>query len=284
MRVSAYDALGRLTSVTDGNGSSTGYRYNELGQKVAQTDAAGHTTRFEYDARGRLNKRTMPNGQFETNGYDANSNLATHTDFNGVTTTYGYDAANRLLSKIASTGANTAEWVSFAYNGYGQRTDAQRGTTLNGTPTTLSWTKFDYEARGRLKTRSQTFPFQNGTVTRTLNYFYDGVGNLVGVGMPNGGVHGGVGYGYDADNRLTTLTHRDNKTTKFGYDGAGRRVTLVRGNGTCADADYNGFHLSVRWSGSSCLVSVRAGGLRDSRPGFQPVSRAFPDHGFSPVS
>ena len=172
--------------------------------------------------------------------------------------------------------------MRFLYNGYGQRTDAQRGVTVNGTSTILSWTTFGYDTRGRLGSRGQTF--QNGTVTKTLNYGYDGVGNLVGVGMPNGGVNGGVGYGYDADNRLTTLTHRDNKTTKFGYDGAGRRVTLVRGNGTCADADYNGFHLSVRWSGSSCLVSVRAGGLRDSRPGFQPVSRAFPDHGFSPVS
>ena len=177
----------------------------------------------------------MPNGQFETNGYDANSNLATHTDFNGVTTTYSYDTANRLLSKIASTGANTAEWVSFAYNGYGQRTDAQRGVTSNGTSTTLSWTKFGYDARGRLGSRGQTF--QNGTVTRTLNYFYDSASNLVGVGMPNGGLNGGVSYGYDADNRLTTLTHRDNKVTKFGYDAAGRRVTIVRGNGTRADAD-----------------------------------------------
>ena len=123
--------------------------------------------------------------------------------------------------------------MSFTYNGYGQRTDAQRGVTGNGTSTTLSWTKFGYDARGRLSSRGQTF--QNGTVTKTLNYFYDGVGNLVGVGMPNGG----VGYGYDADNRLTTLTHRDGKTTKFGYDAAGRRVTLVRGNGTRADAAYN---------------------------------------------
>ena len=35
------------------------------------------------------------------------------------------------------------------------------------------------------------------------------------------------------------MTHRDGKTTKFGYDAAGRRVTLVRGNATRADADYN---------------------------------------------
>ena len=98
--------------------------------------------------------------------------------------------------------------MSFTYNGYGQRTDAQRGVTAGGTSTTLSWTKFGYDARGRLSSRGQTFPFQNGTVTKTLNYGYDSVGKLLRVALPNIA----VGCGYDADNRLMTLTHQDGKT------------------------------------------------------------------------
>ena len=162
--------------------------------------------------------------------------------------------------------------MRFLYNGYGQRTDAQRGVTVNGTSTILSWTTFGYDTRGRLGSRGQTF--QNGTVTKTLNYGYDGVGNLVGVGMPNGGVNGGVGYGYDADNRLTTLTHRDNKVTKSGYDGAGRWVTLVRGNAARANADDNA---------NGCL-SLIASPARLVRSQSAQADFAYPEWGFSPLS
>ena len=119
---------------------------------------------------------------------------------------YRIDISNVCFSKIASTGANASGWVSFTYNGYGQRTDAPRGVTVNGASTTLSWTKFGYDARGRLSSRGQTF--QNRAVTKTLNYGYDSVGKLLRVALPNIA----VGCGYDADNRLMTLTHQDGKT------------------------------------------------------------------------
>jgi YD repeat-containing protein len=108
-----YDALGRLTSVTqflNNNPLVTSYSYDELGSRITQTDANGHATKFGYDQLCRLS-RTLPLGMSEAYGYDAAGNLTSKKDFNGHTTTYAYDNLNRLLSKTAdsffSTGACT---------------------------------------------------------------------------------------------------------------------------------------------------------------------------------
>ena len=44
-----YDALGRLTSVTqflNGNPLVTSYGYDEVGNRISQTDANSHTTSY----------------------------------------------------------------------------------------------------------------------------------------------------------------------------------------------------------------------------------------------
>ena len=85
---------------------------------------------------------------------------------------------------------------------------------------------------------------------------------------------GSLQRGCNADNRSNTLTHRDDKTTKFGYDGVGQRVTLVRGNAARANADDNA---------NGCL-SLIASPARLVRSQSAQADFAYPEWGFSPLS
>jgi YD repeat-containing protein len=124
------DALGRLTTVSEPNGTSqspsmvTNYTYDALSNLLSVAQLGGATSTgitrnrsFNYDSISRLLCSSNPEnstGACPTTGtgtyvagttgytYDANGNVQTKTDARGVTTTDGYDALNRMLSKSYS--------------------------------------------------------------------------------------------------------------------------------------------------------------------------------------
>ena len=49
-----YDALGNVTSMTDGEGNTTWYAYTLSGQLAKVTDALGNETEYQYDVCDRL--------------------------------------------------------------------------------------------------------------------------------------------------------------------------------------------------------------------------------------
>jgi YD repeat-containing protein len=124
-----YDALGRMTNVTEPTGASTNYTYsarNDL-TAVSQMGLSGDTARtrsFYYDSLSRLLAANNPETSSAANpasltceaggpwstcySYDGNGNLQTKTDNRNVTTTYHYDGLNRLLSKTYSGSGTTA--------------------------------------------------------------------------------------------------------------------------------------------------------------------------------
>jgi len=219
-----YDAAGRLTEVTDALGHATRYAYNEVGQMVSQTDANGHTTRFEYDRLGRRTRRTLPLGMPEVYAYNAAGLIASRTDFNGKTTTYGYDSLNRLVSKTPDPSLNQPA-VTFAYTAAGQRA---RMEDASGTTT------YAYDGLDRLTSKA--------TPRGTLTYTYDAAGNLLTTRSSNAG-GASVDYGYDALNRLVTVT--DNRlaaganVTTYNYDSVGNLQGYLYPNGVQTSYAYN---------------------------------------------
>jgi YD repeat-containing protein len=81
-----YDALYRLTSVTDATPSHqvASYAYDEIGNRITQTNANQHATSYAYDQRGQRFQRTLPLGQTESYGYGAKGNVVSRTDFNAT--------------------------------------------------------------------------------------------------------------------------------------------------------------------------------------------------------
>jgi RHS repeat-associated protein len=226
----AYDAKGNLISVTDALNNITRFEYDSNNNRTANVDARGNRTTFAYDLAGRLTSKTMPNGGAETYVYDANGRQTAKADAKGVTIQNAYNANGRLLSKSYPDGTLT----TFTYNNAGSRISASdaRGTysydydsrnrlTKQTYPDSQAIT-YGYDSTGRLHTisslagtieyiynssgRLKEVKDPQGSVT---SFTYDPAGNRTGLSYPNGT---NVSYGYDANNRLNSLTHRNTAT------------------------------------------------------------------------
>ncbi|MCP4398874.1 MAG: RHS repeat protein [bacterium] len=250
-----WTATGQLKNIIDPAGHATEYRYNDIGYLIAQTDANGHTTRYEYDKLGRMIKKTLPLGMSQTYSYGERS--VTVADFNGETTEYEVDLQGRISQVRFSDGTS----ISSTYTASGELSAVtdRRGTTT-----------FVYDDRGRVLRRVEP----DG---RALSYSYDSFGRLTSVSVPSGTTSyayddlgrlsrvtdpdgqetsytynqdGNVEsvsspndteivYGYDSQNRVTSVEHRRNSgerlaryTATFGAKGerlsveedSGRRV------------------------------------------------------------
>ena len=202
-----YDTANRPLTVTDPLGGVTSYTYDAVGNRIAMQDALGRVTQYGYDAKDRLVSVTDPLGNTTTYTYDANDNKATMVDPKGQTIIYAYDALNRLTGITYPTFS-----VGYAYDANGNRTSM---TDPTGTTT------YAYDTLNRL-----TSVTGGG---QTVSYQYDVAGNRTHLTYPDGKQ---VTYGYDALNRLITLTDWVSRTTAYTYDAVGNPVTLAYPNGT----------------------------------------------------
>ncbi|HEX6913305.1 MAG TPA: RHS repeat-associated core domain-containing protein, partial [Longimicrobium sp.] len=74
--VSAYDTLGRLSTVTQG-GRAWAYTYDGGGRVATVTDPLGRVTGFAYDSVGRMVGETLPDGRQMHFAYDSVGNVTT---------------------------------------------------------------------------------------------------------------------------------------------------------------------------------------------------------------
>ncbi|MBL8717420.1 MAG: hypothetical protein JNL79_15640, partial [Myxococcales bacterium] len=117
-------------------------------------------------------------------------NLTSKRDFNGKTTTFAYDLNHRLVSRTPDSSFVGESATSWTYTATGRRL-----TMTDGTGTT----SYTYDLRDRLLTKA--------TPGGTLTYTRDAVGNVKTVRSDKSdGV--AVDYGYDVDERLSTVTTR----------------------------------------------------------------------------
>ena len=210
-----YDALYRVTSITDGDGLTI----NGSGQVV--TNGSGHTTSYTYSpTTGQLTQVQYPKAnasigfdEMLLNAYDADGNLLTRLDGNGVTTSYSYNDAGSLLTKkhYALPSPNTYNVASLAdeslgYDAYGRLRSLTDGVFLKvGTAPgeALSYDDLD-------ELTSKTFSY-SATVANlenlTVSYAYNPDGSRSGMTVPMGsGTTGSFSYGYDDLGRMASLT------------------------------------------------------------------------------
>ena len=200
-------------SSTNANCSSTvtGATYCTDVVTAAGTSIAA-TTAYYYDAFGNLVQTTDPGGDITTDAYDPVGNLETSTTAAG-TTTYTYQPNNWLSGETFSAGTGYPAPSSVSYTYYG---DGVRNTMVDGTgPTT-----YDYDGYGRLQS------VVNGA-GKQVTYGYDTASNLTCMSYPNSGTSncqnassgtGIIAYGYDNDNRMTSLTDWNSKQITFAYN------------------------------------------------------------------
>jgi YD repeat-containing protein len=119
-----YDALYRLTEITDGANQTVGYRYDAVGNRtnLIYPNNQVVTYTYTYDLGNRLATVTdWQNGQFGYN-YDHANRLAGLALPNGVDSSYTYDDAGRLTLLTHATLTETIASYTYGLDQVGNRT------------------------------------------------------------------------------------------------------------------------------------------------------------------
>lgn len=219
------------------------YTYTLVGQYDLLTFPNGQKRDWSYDDQGRLLQiaNTMSSGTNLANyayGYDLNYTSGQNTmlgqrvamtatvpaaGLSGALSTYEYDPLYQLTKVTNPAGAPfSGEVDTWAYDAIGNRITS----TVNGTPTSLTYQKIVANPNN----------WQRLVNDGTNAYTYDANGSVA----TKAGAGSSYTYGYDVDNRQTSIT--GSLTASYTYDYQGRRSSKTVSGSTTAYL-YDGLNI-----------------------------------------
>jgi RHS repeat-associated protein len=192
----------------------------------------GDTITFTYDTLNRINTKTLPSpAPVVTYSYDLAGRPIGFTDTGAAiiaptppspgsalaSVTMSYDALNQPLSFIfgpavaqTTPPASGSSPFAYYYNAANQRTSQSAGdNTWWSYPTTASTVNYTANSLNQY------------TAVGAVSPTYDSNGNL--------NYDGTFSYGYDAENRLTSVTQSGTAVATYAYDAQGRRKSKTVG-------------------------------------------------------
>jgi len=227
-----YDALDRLTKVTDPANNITQYRYDAMENRVAMIDAKNRETAYTYDGLNRLTKieqKGVTPSAITQFTYDAAANLLTVIDPENHTTTYTYDALSRRTQVIQPLG----QMVKYVYDDM-DRVDYvvnARGQKI----------VYNYMFWGALLSADYYANETSTTSTKHVEYGFDDNGNVISVKDNTISANPIYGITYDALNRTDVVTASYMPTAVTldnDYDRYGNRSQLKLLDGATATSSF----------------------------------------------
>ena len=218
-----YDAVGRLSELTDGNGNLiVEYTYNTAGELIQKDMGNGTRTTYSYGANRNL--LTIVNlapehvtiNSFDDYTYDSQGNVLTDTNQDGAWT-YSYDADSRLTQAVFVRNSSdpdglAAQNIQYVYDGAGNRLSQ----TVNDVMTTY--------AVNNLNQVTSSTTAGVGTTT----YQFDADGNLIATAAPGGNTTTNT---FNSLNQLTAVNGPGMAATYF-YDPLGNLVSQTSNGAT----------------------------------------------------
>ena len=235
-------------SVGDGH-QFTAFTHDRDGKRTLVTDDRGLETTFEWDTADRRLRVIDDLGNEVEYGYDDNSNVITVTrrdlssdlgSINDVfTTTMTYDGIDRLVVVVDPVG-DVEEYFYDSRDNVVRTSDGVRGAGHPGGPGNI--VRMEYDGLDRLVRTERILTdsgrgdsMQSGVIT-TLQA-WDDDSRLISQTDDNGHA---TAYGYDALNRLTTITYADMTTRTTAFDTDDHLTVWTDQNGTQADMTHDG--------------------------------------------
>ena len=259
-RFFSYDDAGWLAALSRDDGAEPfTFTYDEFGG-VTRTDIAGATNRFFYDAQGSLARVEKSSGRVLNYTFDGFHRVSQVTDESGRTVVIESACCGVITSQTDALGNSE----QFAIDGPPRR--MQSSTDPRGNTTKYSFDsqgnlaaivypdqakeQFSHDAQGELLSvvnrRGQTTQYLRdalGRITREItpddrqiDYSFDDRGNLLTITNAQGITQ----LDYDADDRLTKVTHPNERFLAFGYDAVGRRIQTTDHTGFAVHYTYDG--------------------------------------------
>jgi RHS repeat-associated protein len=217
-----YDALDRLTKVTDAKNHTTEYQYDAAGNKTKVINAKNKETTYTYNELNQIKSVTDANNKTTTYDYDLNGNQTKITYPNGNSVSYGYDSVNRQ-DVISYNGTQTYTFNYDANNNLTKETDVVSGKS----------TEYAYDADNRLKQVKEP----NGNQT---DYTYDANGNVTQQKLTAGSTVITQDYGYNGNNQLTKITSNGTNQAWFNYNEQDQVARRKTADGNMTFNRYNG--------------------------------------------
>ncbi len=256
----AYDHLGNVTSVTDGEGNTyrmdydkvgnlkavydaygtavESYSYDKVYNQTSVKDAKGNETEMSYDSLGNmvsmLNKAT---GSATTYAYVGGQLLSSSTDALGGKVTAEYDTMGNVKSFTNPNGGVTEYTYDLNNRVTGESIGSEykhiyeynaNGQVIKKTNSRGQVTEYTYDKAGRLTSLTN----QLGTI----RYAYDEFGNLTELTYPNGEK---VIYTHDKNGNIKNATDWEGRITAYEYDRNSRLVKTIRPDGTVETRTYD---------------------------------------------
>jgi RHS repeat-associated protein len=207
-----YDKRGLLLNLRFADGSQVDYTYDLRANMTSATDSHG-TISMQYDTADRLIHIAYPHGRFLSYSYDGAGRLVKTNDQTGFTINYGYDPVGRMSWLADGSGRAI---VTYNYNAAGQVTQIGKGNGVS--------TNFEYDANGRFQHIINLSP--DNSANSRFDYTYDALGRRDSATT----LDGKTSFGYDADNRLISVTLPSGHVLKYVYDSAGNRIGVTDNN------------------------------------------------------
>ena len=236
-----YDALGRVTRVTNADGTYAGKSYS--GWDETDTDENGHSKGYLKDAYGQIVEVREHNGTetYSTHySYDTAGRLIQITKNNGDQIAISYDTLGR---KTAMTDPQMGHWA-YQYDADGnltQQTDAKSQVT-----------QMSYDRLGRLAAKF----YASGS---SITYTYDSGSYAKGRLSRVVDLSGSQDFTYDNLGRVlekTRVIDGHTYVTQTAYDGLGRDQSVTYPDGSVVASDYDGPSLrDVRDPASGVIYS-----------------------------
>jgi RHS repeat-associated protein len=220
-----YDALGRLSTITQGTGAAartSTLGYNSKNELTSVQDPLLRTVGFAYDLAGRITTQTLPDTRTIGYAYDANGNVTAITPPGRPAHAFSYTAVDLEQDYVPPDLGFSPRNTLYTYN-------LDRQLTLVTRPDNQT-IQLGYDTGGRLSTLTlpgpQTITYAydptKGTLSSitapnsTLSYTYDG--SLLKQTTWSGTVGGSVSRNYDNNFRITSQSVNGANTITFGYD------------------------------------------------------------------
>jgi RHS repeat-associated protein len=259
-----YDNLYRVTKVTDANGKDTLFAYDSVGNRLSLTDSVGNTTQWVYDDLDRVIEEENELGDSRYFVYDVASRLIERTDRNGRVTQFTYDNLNRQTSETWLSGATVVHEIVSTYDVASQLVGIGDGAAdyayqYDGLGRVTQWTTdlasltdnvvlnqtFDAASR-----RTSLFATLGATADFKNDFGYDALNRLT--SLTQQGQAGGnavaekrINFKYLADGRTSEISRyadlagtQNVANTAFAYDDAGRLTAMTHAKGATTFADY----------------------------------------------
>jgi RHS repeat-associated protein len=226
------------TSVTDGNGNTTGYSYDPNGNLLTSADALGNTWTYTYNQFNQLLTATPPSGSTKpvtVNTYDSAGNLQTSAQHpssgSDLTTNYFYVGTPAGLPSSVNDPRGNA--TIFTYDAYG---DLASSTDPAGDKTTSAYTSIGQlfcSTSPKATAASVVCPASPGTrVANTTSRTFDTSNTQVATSTdPNGNT---TTYGYDPNGNRTSVQDPLTNSTMTVFDADDRPTSVTAGSGSSA--------------------------------------------------